>query len=477
MALPPIEGKQREVLCLPERGHYIVLGTAGSGKTTLAVLRAEYLSKLNTLGDQKVLLVTFNKSLVTYLNSISDHILDKVDVLNYHKFARGYLSYRGMLGRNDIVTKTEYSKESKKLYYIKLAINEVILEIGINSSLSRPAEVFNEEINWIQRMGIVTLEEYVDAERVGRGGTRITRDNRPYFFKVYTKYLEVRSRYGYKYDWDDLAYYVREEFKLDDTSRVYKHIIIDEGQDLSPVMLQSLVHAMPEDGSLTFFGDVAQQIYGGRISWRNAGINVTKDQIWKFDQNYRNSKEIAELAVAISKLPFFKNNIDLVTPKYPTASAPLPALVQFASEINEISVILNTVEKIGKTQTVAILVRDRETVKDIKLKLAKKNLPFQELNGDMNTWDSRPGISVGTYHSAKGLEFDAVILPYCNSTRLPDEEKIIALEDRTEALSEEVKLTYVGVTRARRTLILTYTGELTELLPSDDALYQKTRMA
>jgi len=476
MSLPTPEGKQKEVLCLPEKGHYVVLGTAGSGKTTLAILRASYLSQLNMLNKQKVLLITFNKALVTYLNSISD-TLRKVDVRNYHKFARGYLSNRGMLGWNDIVPTMDYSKENKKLTFIKEGINEVILEIGNNATLSRAAEVFLEEINWIQRMGITTLKDYIDAERVGRAGTRIERDKRKYFFKVYENYLEIRARSGYKYDWDDIANFVKEELVQDDTNRMYKHIVIDEGQDLSPVMLQSLVLAVPEDGSLTLFGDVAQQIYGGRISWRNAGINVTKDQIWKFDQNYRNSKEIAELAIAISKLPFFKKNIDLVTPRYPTASAPLPALVEFGDEAIEIDWVLKNAKTIARLQTVAVLVRDREAVRSIKLRLNRKGLPYQELKGEMNYWDSTPGISVGTYHSAKGLEFDAVILPYCNSERLPDEEKIVALEDRDEVLSEEVKLIYVAVTRARRTLILTYTGKPTELIPESDSLYQKAKIS
>lgn len=33
---------------------------------------------------------------------------------------------------------------------------------------------------------------------------------------------------------------------------MYKHIIVDEGQDLSPIMLKSLVKAIPEDGTFTF---------------------------------------------------------------------------------------------------------------------------------------------------------------------------------------------------------------------------------
>ena len=61
MPLPQPEGDQVKVLCLSEKGHFVVLGTAGSGKTTLAIHRAAYLAK-RTKTNHKVLLVTFNKS-------------------------------------------------------------------------------------------------------------------------------------------------------------------------------------------------------------------------------------------------------------------------------------------------------------------------------------------------------------------------------------------------------------------------------
>ena len=42
MSLPKPIGRQKEVLYLPAQGHLAILGTAGSGKTTLAILRAAY---------------------------------------------------------------------------------------------------------------------------------------------------------------------------------------------------------------------------------------------------------------------------------------------------------------------------------------------------------------------------------------------------------------------------------------------------
>ncbi len=91
MSLPEPKGRQHEIVNLPEQGHTVVLGTAGSGKTTMAILRANYLA---TLTHQNVLLVTFNRALVTYLKvpAIQQQLSPLVCVENYHLFACGYLT-------------------------------------------------------------------------------------------------------------------------------------------------------------------------------------------------------------------------------------------------------------------------------------------------------------------------------------------------------------------------------------------------
>ena len=91
MALPQPKGKQLEVLDLKPEGHNVVLGTAGSGKTTLAIYRAIYLATLDD--KEKVMLVTFNTTLVKYLEAIvGSEIPRNIEVRNYHKFARGYFA-------------------------------------------------------------------------------------------------------------------------------------------------------------------------------------------------------------------------------------------------------------------------------------------------------------------------------------------------------------------------------------------------
>ena len=68
--LPQPVGRQKEVLALPPQAHAVVLGTAGSGKTTLAIHRALFLAHPNTDHCGRTLLVTFNQTLVKYLYNL-----------------------------------------------------------------------------------------------------------------------------------------------------------------------------------------------------------------------------------------------------------------------------------------------------------------------------------------------------------------------------------------------------------------------
>jgi DNA helicase-2/ATP-dependent DNA helicase PcrA len=67
-----------------------------------------------------------------------------------------------------------------------------------------------------------------------------------------------------------------------------------------------------------------------------------------------------------------------------------------------------------------------------------------------------------TYHGAKGLEFELVFLPRLEERELPTKKA------RTDGeLAEERRLLYVGITRAKRGLTITWVGRpsrfLTEL--------------
>jgi superfamily I DNA/RNA helicase len=214
---------------------------------------------------------------------------------------------------------------------------------------------------------------------------------------------------------------------------------------------------------------MAQQIYGNRMSWRSAGLHV--NEVWKFEENYRNTQQIAQLALAIANMPCFPGDADLVEPKSPTADGPPPVLVAFKTESEEERFVEQRARSLGQIGTVAVLFRDREQEK----KFARVLPHFAtRLRRDLNSWPTAPtGIFYGTYHSAKGLEFDAVILPHLSEGRLPHppDVEVFGQEDAT---TRDARLLYVAVTRAKSNLVLTYSGKPTALLPTGADLYERS---
>lgn len=461
MPLPTPIGRQKEVLYYPPAGHVVVLGSAGSGKTTLAVLRAAHLATVPG-NPGRVLLVTFNKMLSTFLRDAAPASVGAVDVRNYHHFARGYLSRRGRLPAAGAILDPEPRLAIVRQVRAALLAEQAGGRAGARV-LAHPAETLDEEFAWISRMGIRSADAYADAERVQRGGFRVVGPERAVVWEAYDRYRAARRNLGRLHDWDDLAGAVADEFANDTSPRFYQHVVIDEGQDFSPEMLRSLVRAVPAtNGTVTFFGDTAQQIYGSRISWRDAGLQVR--EVVRFEENYRNTAQIADLALALARGPHFRGVPDLVAPRRPKAEGLLPTLVTCADAGAERRFAVRQVAATARAQSVAVLLRDRGAEGAYLQAIREAGVPVTRLHGTTPRWRPGPGAWVGTYHAAKGLEFDAVVLPHVGTDVLPNPARAVAIGDAAASLAEEARLLYVAITRARAQLVLTHHGALTPLL-------------
>lgn len=86
---------------------------------------------------------------------------------------------------------------------------------------------------------------------------------------------------------------------------------------------------------------------------------------------------------------------------------------------------------------------------------------------DTRKYIENSGIYLTTFHSAKGLEFDNVIIPSLSKDNFPDPLSFDEVSSEEDVLELELKLLYVAVTRAKFGLYMTYVGEMSDLLPKD----------
>lgn len=460
--------KQIEVLALKTQGYCVVLGTAGSGKTTIAVLRAKFLA--NRFKDQKILFVTFNKALIAFLIETYETLPKNVHVVNYHKFARGYLNSLGKMKGRMIV-----ESKNKKLL-VEKSIEKSQEKYPDNPIFKEPTEVFLDEIKFIESFGIRSIIDYLSIGEVRVASAVIGTEEKKIIFNVYREYQKLRINEGFMYDWDDIAYYVYKELCLDKRPLLYSHVVVDEGQDFSPMMLRSLIKAIPETGSFSFFGDVAQQIYGSRLSWRDAGIEIEENEIWKFAENYRNSLEIANFASDIMKNKYWKaSDEDIVIPISPVASGPKPQLLYFEDSDSEEEWIVSSTARLSANSSNVIIVKNREMELKFINALSQQKISVQQIDGKIDKYKNVNGISITTFYSAKGLEFDNVFIPFLNKDNFPDLEKMRFM-NYEDVYADELKLLYVAVTRARRGLFMSYSNELTDIFPTNKINYNYTNM-
>jgi len=451
---------QREIVEREFNGPVRVYGSAGTGKTVVALHRAAYLAR--KYPTDKILLTTYSRALAARLGLQADILMgtDSVDrkrltISNLHSVAVRLLEESGSKFNNltrDAVT--DLLKEAK--------------DGSKDSDLSIPFL----ESEWdavIDPWGIKDWDRYRNLPRAGRSiplGAR----KRKEIWDVYEKVLDDASNRSSR----TFSQLCRDVAEIQDSKakKPYDHVIVDESQDFGPTelfLLRSLVKEGPDD--LMLCGDNGQRIYKSRASWKSFGINVV-GRSRRLRINYRTSEEIRRFADSI--LPGDTENEDGEPEKRGSVSlfrGPVPKVEGRASLELQSEVVVKWIEDLlakgYKRGDLAVFGRTWSDVSRIaeeplkKLGIATKRI--SEADGANSS-----SISIGTMHVAKGLEFPAVALVACSSTRLPLAQALNGVDDpsdKDEVIERERHLLYVAATRARENLIVTYTGSPSGFLP------------
>ncbi len=244
----------------------------------------------------------------------------------------------------------------------------------------------------------------------------------------------------------------------------YGALLIDEGHDFEPEWLALITQMVdPQTNSMLLLYDDAQSIYKHKsrrkFSLASVGIQAQgRTTILKL--NYRNTREILQFAYDFAKEYFTQSDdvdIPLVEPQGAGRNGEAPVLKQFTNLNDEVAYGLRCLLQWNKNgvnwRDIAILYPGGGAGTRMAKALQQADIPFFWLATSSNKRNYQPAenrISLMPIPSSKGLEFETVLI--IDSTFMPNRGK----ENTQQESGEDVRKLYVGLTRARSHLLLTY---------------------
>jgi len=434
-----------------------VSGSAGTGKSVVAMHRAAHLARQSQGG--RILLTTFSKTLASRLSEGMDRLLGpasearlRVEVTHLHAYAHAHVSR---------LAKVQIASE--------LSIVELIAQASSDVNDVCHSEFLRAE--WdavIDYWGINSFEEYRDISRAGRGTALTTRARK----RLWDVFAQVQRGLGLRnqYTFGDVCDRLRDRLEAEGL-HPFRHVIVDEAQDLGPRELRlAAALAAPGPRSLFFAGDVGQRIFRWPFSWLAAGVDV-RGRAQRLRVNYRTSAQIRKFADRL--LPTRITEVDGEAEERGALSllrGPEPEIQSAADLAGEIDIVtgwLKAVRERGIAPAeIAIFARTRRALQErAEPALRQIGMNGAWLSPDMT--DRGEAVALGTLHAAKGLEFRAVAVVGCSAGLLPLGAAVEAEgepEVKQMAEDRELSLLYVGCTRARDHLLVTWSGEPSRFL-------------
>ncbi len=442
-----------------------VSGSAGTGKTIVALHRAAHLAR--THPDARVLLTTFSDTLANALHTKLKRLLgseprlaERIDVHSLN--AIGLRLYKAHVGQATIASR------------------EVLRELVQEAASAVGGHKFGLHFlltEWEQVVDAWQLEDweaYRDVVRLGRK-TRLPEAQRTVLWSIFERVragLQARKLITHAELFNSLAAAISKNKNL-----VFDFAVVDEAQDISVTHLRfcaALGGGRPN--ALFFAGDLGQRIFQQPFSWKALGVDI-RGRSRTLRVNYRTSHQIRTQADRLlgPVVSDVDGNSEDRSDTVSVFNGPLPTIHSLKSESEETKTVGNWIAEQAKAgvlpHEIGVFVRSAAQLDRARAAVKEAGMAFKVLDEHVETTSGH--VSISTMHLAKGLEFRAVVVMACDDEIIPLQERIETVGDDAdlkEVYDTERQLLYVACTRARDHLLVTSVEPASEFLDDLQAI-------
>jgi superfamily I DNA/RNA helicase len=426
-----------------------VSGSAGTGKTIVALHRAVHLVRRNP--EARVLLTTFSDTLANALRqklhrliSNEPRLAERLEVQSMNSV--GLRIYEKQFGRPQMVSRDQLQQ------WIKAQSSKIP---GWKFSTTF---VLSEWDDLVDAWQLHTWEQYRDVKRLGRK-TRLSEPQRQMLWSVFEALLTSMNDKG-------LVSFATVFSKLSDnvrgrTNPVFDHVVVDEAQDISVAQLRFLAAVGEVRSNCLFFaGDLGQRIFQTPFSWKSVGVEV-RGRSRNLTINYRTSHQIRMQADRLlgPEVADVDGNVEGRKGTISVFNGPPPNVKGYKNEDAEIAGVADWINsRINEgvlPHELAIFVRSNGQIDRAISACKHAGVTFSVLDEKVTAEPTT--ISISAMHLAKGLEFRAVVVMACDDEVIPLQERIESVADSAdleEVYNTERHLLYVACTRARDQLLV-----------------------
>jgi superfamily I DNA/RNA helicase len=458
---------QRDAAFRDYSGPARITGGAGTGKTVVAIHRAAFLARQADRSTARpVLFTTFTKNLAQaigrdVLELAGSDTAGRVDVVNVDALAVRIV-------RDEESTQPAIASTQD----VDRVTQRVVDERGLQFSAQF---IINEWEQVVLAQACHSRSDYFAASRAGRG-IRLERRQRAEVWKAIEDIKRELAETG-KRTFLQLAGDA-EGYLAGRTVKPYRHVVVDEAQDLHEAQWRMLRAAVaPDSNDMFLVGDSHQRIYDRRSSLSKVGINIV-GRSKKLRINYRTTHEILRFGLNVLGDAEF-DDLDQGTDSHDFAGyhsflhGPEPVVVGAKSTQAQYSALVDQVkswlEGGVSDDDIAVCARSGPLLEGAAQALKAAGVLTCPLGPDEAVGD---GVRLGTMHRLKGLEFRCVAITDCDDDTVPARWDLTPFVDdpvqRNHDLQRERCLLYVAATRARDGLWVGWSGKRSRFISDPD---------